>query len=251
MFQKIFQKAGLSPTQAKILDYLYQYKEERASKIARAIKKSRSITYQDLDEMVDLKLVRKDDRPDKVTTFRLEHPTNIEKFFEKKESQIKRDRALLQSYLPNMISHYNLLNNKPGIRFFEGQEGIVKVLKDTLKSKTEIYTITDSRSVRQTTAEINREYVEERRRNKIKKKLIIPESSRKIFIDSPKDQYTEIKFLDDQYCTFKTGIQIYDNKISYQTLEKDNQIGLIIEDKNIYEMHQKIFEYLWSTLAIS
>jgi hypothetical protein len=38
---------------------------------------------------------------------------------------------------------------------------------------------------------------------------------------------------------------IYDNKISYITLDPNRNIGIIIEDPDIYKTNQAIFDYIW------
>ena len=43
----------------------------------------------------------------------------------------------------NLFSLYNLNNGKPGIRFAQGKEGIIKLFNETLKSKTEILAYAD------------------------------------------------------------------------------------------------------------
>jgi HTH-type transcriptional regulator, sugar sensing transcriptional regulator len=247
MFKHIFQKADLTPTQAAILEYLYQKKEAKASEISKIIKRSRAIVYKDLEELINFKIVERFDKQGQVSVFRANHPAHLEKMIDQKEEQIKRDRQLFKSYLPDLISNYNLANNRPGIKFFEGGEGIKAVLWDTLNAKEEICTITDPKAIRknQELKKINEEYVEERKNLKIKKRLIVPLSERDFFPKS-KTEFTEVRFIDQKKEDFCTAIQIYNNKISYQTITEDNAIGVIIEDKNIYQMHKMIFEGLWN-----
>jgi len=258
MFKKIFLKSGLSPTQADILDYLYQNKEDRASGIARKIKKSRAIVYRDLDEMVKLKLVEKIEEPEKVAVFKIEHPSNIEKFFNKKEDQIKKDRDLFQNYLPDMVSSYNLINNKPGIRYYEGKEGIEIVAKDSLTAKGMIYSYIDTETVLNEIADFANFYTKERLQKKITKKIIEPD---KKFIRSylpknnesefDKKSLTQTKLLAQNVFNMNTIVQIYDNKISYINFSGKDIISIIIEDPSIADFHKKIFEFNWENAKIS
>ncbi|MFO7807201.1 MAG: helix-turn-helix domain-containing protein [Candidatus Moraniibacteriota bacterium] len=248
MHEKILQKVNLTPTQAEIMDYLLQTEESKASTIAEKIKKSRAIVYRDLEELVRLGLIEKKEKSNQITVFKAEHPSKLEKLMEQREKALKNDKKELENSLPDLISAYNLTHNRPGIKFYEGEEGVKKVLEDTLTSETDIYTIADSGSIKGGIEKINREYVKARKKKGIAKKLIVPESARKRFKET-QDEYTEIRFLKEDYYNFKTGMQIYNNKISYQTLGPDNKIGVIIEDKNIYTMHKFLFEYIWDTLA--
>jgi DNA-binding transcriptional ArsR family regulator len=252
MFKKIFIKAGLSPTQAEILDYLYRNKEDRASEIARKIKKSRAIVYRDLDEMVDLKLIEKIDEPNKVTVFKIEHPSNIEKFFDKKEDQVHKDRALFKNYLPDMVSTYNLINNKPGVRYYEGKEGIEIVAKDSLTAKGEIYSYIDTETVLKEISDFANFYIEERLKKKITKKIIEPDKKfiRQYLLKNNEANFdekalTQTKLLARNVFSMNTIIQIYNNKISYINFSGKNIISIIIEDPHISDFHKKIFEFNW------
>jgi hypothetical protein len=40
---------------------------------------------------------------------------------------------------------------------------------------------------------------------------------------------------------------IYDNKVSFITLDQNRAIGIIIEDPDIYKTNQAIFDYVWGT----
>lgn len=247
MHEKTLQKTNLTPAQAQIMDYLFQTGEARASDIAKKTGKSRAIVYKDLEELGGLGLVRKKEKTNQVATFQAEHPSALNKLIEQREKDLVQDKQELENTLPDLVSAYNLAHSRPGVRFYEGDEGIKKVLEDTLMSHTEIYTVSDSSSIQGRLKEINNNYVRARKRKGIKKRLIVPESARPRFSQTS-DDYTEVRFLKEDYYDFKTGMQIYDNKISYQTLGEENKIGVIIEDKNIYKMHKLLFEYIWSTL---
>ena len=53
MFKNIFLKIGLTTTQAEIMNYLYEKKIDKASKIAKSLKKSRVIIYKDLEKLIN------------------------------------------------------------------------------------------------------------------------------------------------------------------------------------------------------
>lgn len=248
MYEKILQKTNLTSTQAEIMDYLLQTEESKASTIAAKIKKSRAIVYRDLEELIDLGLVKKKEKSNQITTFTAEHPSKLEKLMEQREKNLENDKKEFNNFLPDLVSAYNLNHNRPGIKFYEGDEGIKKVLEDTLESKTEIYTIADTGSIKGNIKKINETYVKQREKKEIKKRLIVPESAKDRF-EGGGDEYTDIRFLNEDYYDFKTGMQIYDGKVSYQTLDADNKIGVIIEDENIYTMHKLLFEYIWNSLS--
>jgi len=144
-----------------------------------------------------------------------------------------------------MVSAYNLINNKPGVKFYEGEKGVWKVLKDTLASKTEILTIVDVEAVDKYLKKINKEYVRQRNKLCVKKRLLVLDSAfaREHFKNI--NEMTDVKLLKLNISPFSTSIQIYNNKIAYITMTKENLFSTIIEDPFIYSMNKALFDAIW------
>ncbi len=249
MYTQLFLSAGLSQIQSETLDFLLKNGETKAANIAKNTSLARGVVYKALEELLALKLVEKIDQPGQIACFRAEHPSKLEEFFDEKEKKIKKEKRDFLENLPDIISTYNLGSNKPGVKFLEGEAGIQIALFDTLKSTTEIYTFADIKSTNEHIKEINDAYVKKREQLKVKKKIIVSDSEdNRKFFENFNSEITQVKFIKQEYYPFKTDMQIYTNKVSYQTMEKDNQISIIIEDKNIYQMHRLFFEYMWETL---
>ena len=149
--------------------------------------------------------------------------------------------------MPDLKSKYNLILRKPGIKYYEGKEGIKKVLDDSLTSKTEIYTYADLEAIEKYIPKINKKYAKKRKELNIKKRGIVLDTLfTRNFLKNYHKQITDTKLIKQEDAPpFKTIMQIYDNKISYLTLSSESKIGVIIEDPNIYKMHKYLFEYLW------
>ena len=252
MYTQLLKNAGLSEIQAKTLDYLIRNGESRAAEIAKNASLARGVVYKALEELIALSLVEKIEKGAKVARFRAEHPSRIEEFFEEKERQNHKQKREFIQTLPDIVSSYNLASNKPGVKFLEGEDGIRIALLDTLKNTEEIYTFADVKATNENLKEINEEYAKKRARTNIKKKVIVSDTqeNREYFsaYTQKHGENTKVKFIKKEYYPFKTGMQIYSNKISYQTLDKENKIAVIIEDRNIYQMHKLFFEYMWETL---
>ncbi len=251
MYQKQLLQIGLTKTQANVLDFLLENGEHKASDIARAVKQPRGAIYKALDELLALELVEKLEKPGQIARFRPLHPRHLEKVLEKRENTLRQSKGILEEILPNLISAFNLTVNRPGVKFYEGEEGFKKVLYDTLASKTEVYMIINREALRdqEKFQEINEEYKRRRIRAGIKKKIlrIGKISPNEKFSESDENyrRLTEIKYTEKESEMFKASIQIYDNKISYQIVEGDNLVSVLVEDKNIYLLHKTIFELLW------
>ena len=250
MYTDLLRNVGLSEIQAKTLDFLLRNGESKAKDVAKGTDLARGVAYKALEELISLKLAEKREKTNQVATFRAEHPSKIEEFSNERENQAKKRKREFLENLPGIISAYNLGNNKPGVKFLEGEDGVRIALFDTLKNTSEIYTFVDLKSTNEYLKEINDEYSRKRESLGIKKKIIVSddEESRKFF-ENFNSEITEVKFIKKEYYPFKTGMQIYSNKVSYQTLDEENKIAVIIEDKHIFEMHKLLFEYMWETLT--
>ena len=62
-------------------------------------------------------------------------------------------------------------------------------------------------------------------------------------------EITDTKLIKYDAPPFQNIIQIYDNKISYITLNEKFMIGIIISDKSIYETHKYLFEFMWQNTS--
>lgn len=260
MYKNIFQKAGLTPTQALILEYLYNKKEDKASTIAKVIKKSRAMVYKDLDEMANLKIIEKIDKPDKISIFRIGHPSHMEEFFDNREKEVKKDREQFLSYLPDMISSYNLINNKPGIRYYEGLVGINKALESItakLKQDTEIISFTKVLSDKKIESlnQTLEKFVKKRIGKNVKTRVVALDTEEGNELqknDLSNLRETRIAIHNNLPLDFAGGeILIYQDEIYSITGENDAYFAFVIENKNIAQMLKAFFEVEWSLLSPS
>lgn len=249
MYEKIINNLGLSKVQAEIFDCLLTSGADKASNIAKKIKRPRGVAYKGLEELLLMKLVIKDEHKKGIAVFSAEHPSHLEDILDKREKEFKHSRQEFLNNLPDLVSSYNLINNKPGVKFYEGEEGIEKSLNDTLLAKDTIYTFADVEAVEKNIKEIQNAYAKKREKQKIKKKVIVADTSfNRNFLKGFNSQWTEFKLLPPEFYNFSSGVQIYDNKVSYQVIAPDKKMAIIIEDSHVYQMNKLIFEYLWKML---
>jgi len=251
MYEQSLIQLGLTYTQAATYEVLLKNGPLPASKIAQKTEFKRGLTYKILEELIKFGLIQKEEVDKKVALFQAKHPNELREFAEKKQQEAKDAKNALEGILPAIVSEFNLASNKPGILFFEGEEGIKKVINDTLSSKTTIYTYADMEEVNRHIKKINAEYAKKRDRLKIDKKVLLVDSDyTKEFLKSYQKTNLDIRFVRN-IPHFTTIMQIYDNKVSYTTLSKDKMIGIIIQDQNIYLMHKVLFENMWENAKIT
>ena len=244
-----FIKIGLTKSQAEVLSCLIQEGELKASGVAHKIRRPRGVVYKAIEELIESGLIIQKNRANGVKLFQATNPKSIENFFQKKEENLMREKHEFFRILPELTSSFNLSSKQPGVKFFHGEEGIVDVLNDSLKSNTDICTISDADNVKNDLSHINEEYVENRLNLGIKKKIIVThEVNNDIMKVINPSKLTEVKFFSKKYLPCKSLLHIYDNKVSFQTLDDKNKIAVLIEDKNIFNMNKMVFDFLWDSL---
>jgi len=254
MYKDIFVQLGLTNNESIIYEYLLKKGENSAGEIIKNTPLKRGVIYNTLADLenkglISQKMAKPKDanssKVQKIAFFSPNHPEKLRNFLESQENQVKKAKNTLESNLPEIISSFNLVSNKPGVRYFEGIEGIKKVIYDTFNSNEEVYTYADIETINKYIKDINEEYARKRDEMGLNKKIL--------FSDTPytrevlKQYHTKttnsriIKGLNNFY----TVMQIYDNKISYITLSDEIKIGVIIESKDIYHAHKSLFESTW------
>jgi sugar-specific transcriptional regulator TrmB len=246
MYQDIFTKLGLTQNEAIIYDYLLRNGEITAGEIIKNTTLQRGVAYNTLSELVNKGLVIQKTR-EKVARFYPAHPEKIREFMEEKEKEVDKAKKSFEANWGSILSNYNLHSQKPGVQYFEGLEGVKRVLSDTLTSKEMIYTYADIEAIVKYINKINQEYVAARDKLGINKKAIVVDSpfARQYLADYHRST-TDMKFVDHSLYPFNSVMQIYDGKVAYITLSDISMIGVIINDQNIYQMHKSIFEFTWN-----
>lgn len=253
MYEQLLEQIGLNQSEIEVYKALLAGGEMSGSQISLKTSLSRTNCYNILASLARQNLIEEIKKGSK-TYYRLAHPVKLKDLIESRSKQLLITTSALDSQLPQIISDFNLAVGKPGIRFFEGKEGIKQVAFDSLSAKTEILTYLDSEAVDKYISKINAEYVKKREKLHLSKKILVSGSdyNRKHFsqLSLERIKITNIRYLDFSMPDFNAVMQIYDNKISYITLKPEKMIGIIIEDEQIARMHRSLFEYNWTTAKI-
>lgn len=245
MIEEILQKLGLSTGETMVYQFLLKNGESTAGEIIQGVKLKRGNTYNILKDLVSYGLVEQFEK-NKVMNFRLEHPSRLREYLEQKTREAEQVKGALDLALPQLISNFNLSHYKPTFHYFEGEEGVRKVLEDSLTSKTEIYSYADIESIVKYIDDVNQWYAKKRDGLEIKKRgIMIDTPFARKYLENYHREVTTTKLIKFKAKPFESIMQIYDGKVSYITLSSERLIGVIIEDKSIYEMHKDLFEYLW------
>lgn len=246
-FSDILAKVGLNATEALIYRLLLSSGPVGIKPLLTDTKLKRGNAYYHLDSLIAKGLVEKLDLPGQTIKFIARHPENLELLLAKEKNRLLEAETIIQQQLPELRSLYQLIALKPGVKFYEGIEGALKVANDSLTSSTEILSYIDNEAVNKLYPEFNKQYVEKRHSQKIKKRMLTVDSS---FIRTHAKNFnkghTQIRVIPPS-SPFTSIMYIYDNKVSYINQSQGQLVSMIIEHPAIYQMHKTLFEALWQT----
>ncbi|MBP9749582.1 MAG: hypothetical protein KBD21_02535 [Candidatus Pacebacteria bacterium] len=244
---------GLSKVQAVVYEVLLKLGESPASTITKAIPRdmtiSRPLVYRALEELIELELASKLDVTGKVARFIPKHPVAITKVIDAQRERIERTKKQFITTQGKLSSLFNLTVGKPGVQFYEGEDGVWEVLMDSLTASEEILAYSDLDAIRKYIPELNAEYATLREEKGVKKRaLVIDSPETRKFLQSYNPTYTKQKLIKtaEGVTAFQTTVQIYDNKISYITLTDEYFVGIIVTDQHIADTQRFLFESLWN-----
>ncbi len=249
MNKDLFLQLGLTSSQAEILDYLYQVKNSKASIIARKIKRSRAIVYKDLEELLKLDVVEKTEKPKEVATFKIKHPSYLKNLLEEKEALLNKNKDFLRCILPDLIGKYNLISDEPGIKTYEGIEGLKKIYEDILKEKDDlcIFASTFDRVVPELNELIDNQIIKQKKIGIKTRALVDSKDPILNANNSGKNENIELKTLEN--FSLRTQIILYKNKTAITGLKTD-LITVLIENDDISQTFRLLFDLLWKISPI-
>lgn len=186
------------------------------------------------------------------------HPESLEKIVQMKKrtavAEFDHLTEALKKVTPELITMMQSKKKIPSVKFFQGREGVRRVLFDTLTSSTEIKDYANIDAMFRHVKDINDEYVAEREKTSIKKRSLLLDTpfAHKIYESgtySPKS-HKGYKWISSELYPFSLEMNIYDGKISYITYVEDDFVGVIVENEHIYRMHESMWKLVWDLLPI-
>lgn len=256
MLNDILNKIGLNKKESKIYLSLLELGSQPASVVGKKAGINRSTTYLILETLIKKGYVNQHVRAD-VKYFTAADPQAIIKSLELKEKEVEDNRKSLVELLPEFYALTNPLSIKPKVKFYEGEEGVKRVMNDTLTSTEPILAWSAYNSWLKTTPNLHKfvkNYARDRvEKHKIPVKILVEDTKtvRKYLLSeypplsSKKDPLMDIRWIPKNVSHFENEINIYNDKVSIVSLAKNELLGIIIESHEIAKTHRAIFEMAW------
>lgn len=254
IYSQLFSKLGLSDAQAKVYELLIKNGNKTAGEISKKTNIKRGLTYNALSELEKKGLISQNKKT-KIITFSPNHPETLRDYIENKEKEVRDIKTSFESVLPSIISDFNQISSKPGIRYYEGYAGVTKVFNEFLdnagKNKVEIlnFSYLEDYMNDKELMKIGMSYAKKRINLKIHQKTILPDNNKTL--DFVKDNtintehYEETRYVNSKKFPFKSDIMIYDNKFLMVSIKNGTPISIIIENEELTKTMSSIFQIVW------
>ncbi len=180
--------------------------------------------------------------------FTAEQPEKFLDLLKERQEDLKELKRQVEADLPELASAFKSRGGRPIVKMYEGRRGVRTILEDVLdsmaKSRQKVYYVYSSSTVRKNVHEAMPNFSQERIAKKIYVKTIALGSGGKLF------GLDERKWMQLPEAGLKPVYElIYAGKVAHISLDNEaNPVGVVIEDREIFETQKMIFEFNWGKL---
>jgi predicted transcriptional regulator len=242
----ILVQMGLTSAQAKTYLELVKAGSLTPPQLAKKINESRTTAYMALGRLEEVGLAVKQEGTKK-QTYEPASPSALEKFLAVRQQELAKVEASYREALPNLLSYYYAFRGKPGVRFFEGDDGLEKLYEDILRTRATV-------DIVRTTADQDyfgdaldknstlRRYLDQRAALDIRSQLLAPALPGPMEWAAANDERLKRKVTwhPPKAYTAPVEINVYGNKVSFISFG-DEAIGTIIESPQIAEGMRQLY----------
>jgi len=132
-FEAKLQEFGLSGKEARVYVALLELAEASASNIAQKSGVKRATTYVVLDSLKEMGMVSTYEK-DQATHYVANEPETLQNIINEKKERLAQKEKDLKGLIPELKSIQNKRDDKPTIRFFEGENGLKESAKEFYQS---------------------------------------------------------------------------------------------------------------------
>ena len=248
MLEEIFKKIGLSEKMAKVYGVVLEFGSQTVQQIAQRVGIPRPTAYVHIESLTKKGLVSKIEKGGRVY-FVAESPENLKRLIEKNLKEAAVASLEFRKNIPQLNILFEAAEEKPRIKFFEGKEGLLTMIKDFKTSKFEsAEEFVSMDKAFETIPPNNNDF-----RQKITKKFkktpmrIIYTSKRGPFLKD-KEGSTERRFIPLEKFPYSGSITIYGSKVALMTKNK-HLVGTIIKNREIANTIRTLFNFTWEFLG--
>ncbi len=245
---------GLDLTSKETIVYLalLELGPQPASIVAKKVHLPRSTTAFHLEALSRKGFTEKSIKG-KSNIFSAIQPTEIRELLERKKAGLDHRIDELNNLLPEFQNIVSQFLPQSKISYFEGIDGMCKMVHLVLKNDVPIYFISAHNFHPEIQNYIRNVYVPRRKKMKTKCYMIVTQSeAAKEYLDDASDLYEWVGYLerDDKY-NIDSTIVIYEDKVQFMYCKGENPLGILIENSYFSKTMLAIFMMIKNAEKIS
>lgn len=240
-------KIGLSDKEAKIYLTSLSRGPETAPNLAKLAGIVRPTAYVIIDALIKKGLMSSYDQ-EKKTYFMAESPEHLLSLLRMQKKEIDENEREVMRLIPELNALANIKGEKPKVRVFEGKEGLKTVIESILKSKVKSISgiVPIDRLFGLFPAKEHGEYMASPRvKKQIKARMIYTNPGGPIYKEKDPLNLRDSLYISNKELPFKCGIDIYGNTVAFYSY-RGNIMGVVIENEDIAQTMQKMFDMIWA-----
>jgi len=237
---------SLNNKEKQVISALYTLESSSVSLLSKQTLINRTTLYPILEKLLQKGLITKLEL-ENTTIYEPISQSDFKDWLKNKEKQTKNEINSLSFWLKEQKNQDkgSLLSE---IKYFDGKEGLKSLYADTWRENSgkEILAITDYKQAYDLMGREHWEnYFKKRVEKGVKVKNLLPTSKEgKEDIEDSEKYLREMKFI-KIFEDLGIEINIYDNKVSIASFDKDHPNGVLIRNRKIAEAFKNIFQFLW------
>lgn len=238
--------SGLSDKEARVYLAMLELGPAPVLEIAAKAGVNRPTAYLQI-ESLKKKGLASTQKKGKKDLYIAESPDQLEKVVEQEAKEIEERKEEIKKILPELEAIFNLTGDKPVVRYFEGPDGLKKLLDEFLKARDKKLYIISSYDLVDTKipTRIWSDYSAGRIAKKIQVQVLYAHTGGQALITTDPAKFREVRFIDAKKFPFTADITIFDDKVAVASLLSGKMGGAIIIDKNIAESFKALFGLIW------
>lgn len=242
--EQVLSAAGIQGSLAKAYIALLDVESVSPSVFAKHINESRPNTYKLLDELVERGLAKRFDVGRKLH-YQAESPAHLLTLARERKDAIIAEEAQLKTAVPNLLKQYHATHEQPGVRFYQGKEGIKEIYLEQIDEAKPIQFMKTRADIEFFGFQFMHEIRMLAPKAKIHRHAFTPDAPEVPIDVTESDKMHLLErtwYLQEDY-TAPVEWSVFGNKVSVISFGKE-AIGMVIESAQIAESLRQIFGLL-------
>lgn len=245
---KQLQELGMLEKEAQVYLAALELGSSTVQIISRKSGVNRATTYVQVESLIRRGLMSSVIRGKK-RYFNAESPDQLVRLLEIKRKEIDDKKEEFEKRLPELQAIFNLAEEKPKVRFFEGVEGLKAMQKDILNTKIDVFKEVANVDLASQVYPDDSNHYGKQIKDKLKDiPAYVIYTSRKGDFKPSEEGNRKRLFASANEVNFSSDIVIYGkDKIAFINSLKKN--GVLIENKEIFDTVNSLFDLIWEKNA--